>query len=101
RTLNSPVQAPRANAIMERWIGGCRRELLDRTLVWGQRHLLAGAARVREPPQPTPSAPLARTGRTTQAAACRPRLPRRPQNPATRSDPRGSLPIRPRGMARG
>jgi hypothetical protein len=73
RTLNSPVQAPRANAIMERWIGGCRRELLDRTLIWDQRHLLAGAARVREPPQRTPSAPLARTGRTTQAAACRPR----------------------------
>ncbi len=29
------------NAIMERWIGGCRRELLDRTLVWNQRHLVA------------------------------------------------------------
>ena len=23
----------------ERWIGGCRRELLDRTLVWNQNHL--------------------------------------------------------------
>jgi hypothetical protein len=40
RILRSPIQAPRANAIMERWIGGCRRELLDRTLVWSQRHLL-------------------------------------------------------------
>jgi putative transposase len=40
RILQSPVQAPRANAIMERWIGGCRRELLDRTLIWNQRHLL-------------------------------------------------------------
>jgi len=27
------------NAITERWIGGCRRELLDRTLVWNQAHL--------------------------------------------------------------
>jgi putative transposase len=27
------------NAIAERWIGGCRRELLDRTLVWNQNHL--------------------------------------------------------------
>jgi putative transposase len=27
------------NAITERWIGGCRRELLDRTLVWNQTHL--------------------------------------------------------------
>lgn len=25
---------------MERWIGGCRRELLDRTLIWNRRHLL-------------------------------------------------------------
>jgi putative transposase len=30
---------PRMNAIAERWIGGCRRELLDRTLVWNQNHL--------------------------------------------------------------
>ena len=33
------VQTPRMNAIIERWIGGCRRELLDRTLVWSQAHL--------------------------------------------------------------
>ena len=39
RTLRSPIRAPRANAIMERWIGGCRRELLDQTLIWNQRHL--------------------------------------------------------------
>ena len=40
RILRSPTRAPRANAIMERWIGGCRRELLDHTLIWNQRHLL-------------------------------------------------------------
>jgi putative transposase len=28
------------NSIMERWIGSCRRELLDRTLVWNQRRLM-------------------------------------------------------------
>ena len=28
------------NAIMERWIGGCRRELIDHTLIWNQCHLL-------------------------------------------------------------
>ena len=28
-----------ANSIAERWIGSCRRELLDRTLVWNQAHL--------------------------------------------------------------
>jgi putative transposase len=32
------IQTPRMNAITERRIGGCRRELLDRTLVWNQAH---------------------------------------------------------------
>jgi putative transposase len=32
--------APRMNLIMGRWIGSCRRELLDRTLIWNQRHLI-------------------------------------------------------------
>ena len=30
----------RGNSIMERWIDSCRRKLLDRTLVWNQRHLM-------------------------------------------------------------
>jgi putative transposase len=29
----------RGNSIMERWVQTCRRELLDRTLVWNQAHL--------------------------------------------------------------
>ena len=33
------IQTPRMNAIAERWIGGCRPELLDRTLIWNQTHL--------------------------------------------------------------
>jgi putative transposase len=36
----SGVQMPRMNAFMERWVQTCRRELLDRTLIWNQRHLL-------------------------------------------------------------
>jgi transposase InsO family protein len=40
RIIHSAVQAPRMNSVMERWIGSCRRELLDRTLVWNQRHLM-------------------------------------------------------------
>jgi putative transposase len=28
------------NAIMEWWIQTCRHELLDRMLIWNQRHLL-------------------------------------------------------------
>jgi transposase InsO family protein len=39
RVIKTPVQAPRANAIMERWIGSCRREILDRTLEWNLPHL--------------------------------------------------------------
>jgi transposase InsO family protein len=38
RTLASPPQAPRANAICERMIGTLRRELLDRMIV-NERHL--------------------------------------------------------------
>jgi hypothetical protein len=41
RIIRSAVQAPRMNSIMERWTGSCRRELLDRTLIWNQRHLMA------------------------------------------------------------
>ncbi|MEV0056195.1 integrase core domain-containing protein [Saccharopolyspora shandongensis] len=67
----SGVQMPRMNSIMERWIQTCRRELLDRTLIWNQRHLLhtlrefedfynghrphqgiANAAPLRPPPAP-------------------------------------------------
>jgi transposase InsO family protein len=40
RIIRTAVQAPRMNSIMERWVGSCRRELLDRTLVWNQRHLM-------------------------------------------------------------
>ncbi|CAM5268859.1 integrase core domain-containing protein [Streptomyces hirsutus] len=36
----SGVRIPRVNSIMERWVRTCRRELLDRTLIWNQRHLL-------------------------------------------------------------
>jgi len=36
----SGVQMPRMNSIMERWVQTCRHELLDRTLIGNQRHLL-------------------------------------------------------------
>ena len=39
RIVRSGVRVPRMNSIMERWIGGCRRELLDRTLIWNLPHL--------------------------------------------------------------
>jgi hypothetical protein len=39
RIIKTPVQAPRANAICERWIATARRECTDRILIAGQRHL--------------------------------------------------------------
>jgi transposase InsO family protein len=38
--VRSGVRVPRMNAIMKRWMRTCRRELLDRTLIWNQRRLL-------------------------------------------------------------
>ncbi|MGW4967991.1 integrase core domain-containing protein, partial [Nonomuraea sp. NPDC004186] len=39
RILKSPPRAPRADVFAERWIGGLRRELLDRILIVNARHL--------------------------------------------------------------
>ena len=41
RILRTPVRAPRANAIAQRWIGTLRRELPDRILILSRRHLMA------------------------------------------------------------
>jgi transposase InsO family protein len=37
--VRSGIRVPRMNAVMERWIGTCGRELLDRTLIWNIPHL--------------------------------------------------------------
>jgi Integrase core domain len=34
------IQVPRMNSITEQWIQTCRHELLNRTLIWNQAHLL-------------------------------------------------------------
>ncbi len=39
KILKTPVRTPVANTFAERWIGTLRRELLDRTIIWNQRHL--------------------------------------------------------------
>jgi putative transposase len=40
KVVLSGVRMLRMNSIAERWIQSCRRELLDRTLIWNQAHLL-------------------------------------------------------------
>jgi len=60
RVVRSAARAPRMNAVMERWIGSCRRELLDRTLIWNQRHLMSvlreygDFCNTHRPPHPEP-----------------------------------------------
>ena len=39
KVVRTPVQAPNANAHMERWVGSARRECLDRLLIVGRRQL--------------------------------------------------------------
>ncbi|MEU7739819.1 integrase core domain-containing protein [Nonomuraea sp. NPDC049158] len=39
RVVLTAPRAPRMNAVMERWVGSVRRELLDRILIMNERHL--------------------------------------------------------------
>ena len=51
RIIRTPVRAPRANAIAERFIGTLRRECLDHMLITGRRY------RVTSPDQRLPGRP--------------------------------------------
>ncbi|MFF3062815.1 helix-turn-helix domain-containing protein [Streptomyces sp. NPDC057909] len=42
--VTAGIRVPRMNSIMERWVQTCRHELLDRTLIWNQAHLLHALA---------------------------------------------------------
>jgi hypothetical protein len=63
RIIKTPVQAPRANAITERWVGSVRREILDRILIINAAHLRAVLAEYE-----TYSAPADPIGVSTRPA---------------------------------
>ena len=82
RIIKTPVQAPRANAVAERWISSARRECLDQMLITGERHLRLvlseyadnynlhrprRACRGRDGPGEPPDSPTPPQGRTPRA----------------------------------
>ena len=66
----SGVRMPRMNSIMERWIQTCRHELLDRTLIWNQAHLLHALREYERHYNRSPS-PSGHRERPTAASAAR------------------------------
>lgn len=64
KVMCSGVQMPPMNAIIGRWVRTCRRELLDRTLIWIQRHathVLRQFEIFYNEHRPTSASPTART----------------------------------------
>jgi putative transposase len=81
RVVRSAVQAPRMNSIMERWISSCRRELLARTLIWNQRHLMMVLREYEDFYNSPPAASRSEPSRATAAPA------RRRHRPGSFPDP--------------
>ena len=91
RIIKTPVRAPRANAIAERWIASARRECLDRMLITGERHLRLVLSEYVDHYNVSPAAPgaAARTRPLGGRSACYGReYPGSAPGPARRPDPR-------------
>ena len=85
RIIRTPIRAPRANAIAERFIGTLRRECLDHLLITGPRHLDAVLREYRR-------SITTRTDLTDHCINARPRAALRhaPARPSGRYDETGS-----------
>jgi putative transposase len=84
----TPVQAPNANAVAERWVGTVRRECLDQLLIVGGQQLARVLRTYIEHNQSTPSTPQLGPRNAGAVGACRSKkcaelrpaaLPRRPR----------------------
>jgi hypothetical protein len=93
KVVTTGIRIPRMNSLMERWIQTCQHELLDRTLIWNQSHLLHALSEFesfynwhRTTPNPEASCAASPTTRTDQHASAR-QAPGRPSTRPTRRDP--------------
>ena len=90
RIITTPVQAPRANAICERWIASARRECTDRILIAGRRHLhhILSEYRSLQHPPAAPGTQPATTRRQDPQRASGRQHPHPKTRPARRPHPR-------------
>ena len=94
KVIRTPVQAPNANAHMERWVGTVRRECVDRLLILGRRqleHVLRIYVRYYNHGRPRRALDLKPPDPAAAAAARRAGDPRAPQSSVHRRDILGGL----------